>query len=147
MELDHLRPESIFDALKDIPTNLVYACRSCNGKKRHDWPAGVDNCTHKNGAGYLDPFVDDRAAYFRVLSNGTIESVQPPAAYIISRLALDRPLLRRLRRKRLLTATLKPRIEQAISRMQKQLPGLTGDQAASVSEVLDIMRVQLELLL
>lgn len=133
MELDHFRPEAYFEGLRDDPTNLVYACRSCNGKKRHDWPAGSGEITHVDGEGYLDPFVEQRTMYLRVLRSGFIEPLNPPGAYLVFKLGLNRPLLRSLRKRRILRNSLRPRVQAAID----ALHDLSGKSTPEVRDVLD----------
>ena len=144
MELDHFRPEALFAHLCDEPTNLVYACRSCNGKKRHDWPAGEGTMTHVNGAGYLDPFTDERQMYFRVAASGEVQPLNPPAAYLVSRLALNRPLLQMLRRRSILRACLKPKIEAAIALLEERIEH-SPHAASWLIQVRDVLRAQQEL--
>lgn len=114
MELDHFRPKSqkFFPHLKDDPLNLLLSCRSCNGKKRDDWPAGTStNDTHINGVGYVDPF-EDRQVYFEVGPDGRLLAKQPPAEYVIDQLALNRPLAVSVRNKVLVLRKLKSAIKQ-----------------------------------
>lgn len=114
MELDHFRPKSkkLFPHLKEDPLNLLLSCRSCNGKKRDDWPAGTKtNDTHVNGAGYVDPF-DDRQVYFEVGPDGCLLAKQPPARYVIDQLALNRPLAVSVRNKLLVLRKLESAAKQ-----------------------------------
>lgn len=114
MELDHFRPKakSFFPHLKEDPLNLLLSCRSCNGKKRDDWPAGTKtDDTHVNGAGYVDPF-DDRQLYFEVSPDGCLLAKQPPAKYVIDQLALNRPLAVSVRNKLIVLRKLKSAAEQ-----------------------------------
>lgn len=100
MELDHFRPKApdLFPHLKEDPFNLLFSCRSCNGKKRDDWPAGTGDETHIDGVGYVDPF-DDRQQYFGVDHEGKMFSKKAPAQYVIAQLALNRPLAVAVRRR------------------------------------------------
>lgn len=144
MELDHFRPQNDFQQLIDEPTNLVYACRSCNNKKRADWPAGTSAGTHVNGEGYIDGFIVQRSAFFLVQSDGTINARQIPAEYVIKRLALNRPLLKSLRRRAILRAELQQQINSALPKidaMIQQLPGHRRD----LEEIKQILQCQLAL--
>jgi hypothetical protein len=142
MELDHFRPEALFDALREEPTNLVYACRSCNGKKRHDWPAGSSEATHVNGEGYIDPFAGDRRTYFRLSDNGDLEVLLPPAGYMIRRMALNRPLLRCLRRRAILLGELRRRISAIVPRLKEEIEKASPEVAALLRELLAILQLQ-----
>lgn len=111
MQLDHFRPESFreFEHLANDPLNLHYACGRCNLFKSNHWPARGTPYTHDGESGFIDPFVENRAEYFRIRSDGTIEPVKPPARYIIGLLHLDREHLRKLRLLRILVAELRAR--------------------------------------
>ncbi len=100
MNLDHFRPRKYkeHENLISNPHNLIWACAGCNRLKLDDWPAlGLEE-TFVGDTGYLDPFVTKRCDYFAVESHGEIVPLQPPAAYIIIRLELNR-LSRRNKRK------------------------------------------------
>lgn len=119
MELDHFRPKSknFYPHLKNDPFNLLLSCRSCNGKKRDDWPAGTGtNDTHVNGVGYIDPF-DDRQLYFEVDPDGRMLAKQPPASYAIDQLALNRPLAVSVRHRTIVLRKLK----SAADRLQQEI--------------------------
>ena len=117
MELDHFRPKAktFFPHLKEDPFNLVLSCRSCNGKKSKDWPAGTSNetDTHINGAGYVDPF-EDRRVYFEVSQDGHLVAKQPPAQYVIDQLALNRPLAVSVRNKLIVVRKLESAAKQLL---------------------------------
>ena len=51
-------------------------------------------------AGYLDPFSVDRQDYFDLGGDGSLKPRKIPAEYMISSLALNRPFLRYIRRRR-----------------------------------------------
>lgn len=125
MELDHFRPkaEALFPELEDEPTNLVLSCRSCNGKKRDDWPAGkTKGKTHVGGYGYIDPFKVQRSLYFEVVSNGELRGKKAPAAYVIEHLSLNRPFAMAVRARRVLRV----RLHQAIDSLASDLKALDG---------------------
>lgn len=118
MELDHFRPkaEHHFPELKDEPTNLVLACRSCNGKKRDDWPAGKTvGRTHVEGVGYIDPFETNRTLYFEVEDGGSLKAREAPAAYMIEQLSLNRPFAVAVRARRHLRGKLHAAITALIA--------------------------------
>lgn len=50
----------------------------------------------------MDPFAEDRRAYFEVMPDGRIRPLQPPANYLIRLLRLDREYMRKLRELRML---------------------------------------------
>ena len=99
MQLDHFRPKKYpeFDTLKNDPNNLVWACCGCNRLKSSHWPALGTSNTVSGVEGFIDPFQDNRRAYFDVLINGKLQPLKPPAEYKIRLLALNRPIKRRIR--------------------------------------------------
>ena len=104
MQLDHFRPESFpeFAHLINDPRNIHYSCGRCNLWKSDCWPARGSDGTHNGSEGFVDPFVEDRRAYFEVLPDGRIQPKQSPAAYVIRLLRLDREFMRKLRELRIL---------------------------------------------
>lgn len=143
MELDHFRPQKQFPDLEEAPANLVYSCRSCNNKKRADWPAGAGTAnTHVGGEGYLDAFAVQRAAYLRVIDSGELEALQPPAMYLIRQLALNRPLMRHLRRRAILQDFLQRRLTDLIPRIEKRIPAAGPEDKPLFEEVLIFLRQQ-----
>lgn len=123
MQLDHFRPESFpeFEALSNDPLNLHYACARCNRWKWDHWPARGTPYTHDGANGFIDPFKEDRLEYFEVKSDGQLEAVKPPAAYMIGLLHLKREYLRKLREKRLLLAELRIRRASLKGELQADL--------------------------
>jgi hypothetical protein len=122
MELDHFRPKAgnYFPELEDEPTNLVLACRSCNGKKRDDWPAGTATAeTHVDGLGYIDPFETRRTLYFHVEGRGTLSALNAPADYMIEQLSLNRPFAVAIRARRLLRGKLHAAIRALIAELRR----------------------------
>jgi len=120
MQIDHFRPESFpeFEHLRDVPTNLHYACGRCNLLKWSHWPARGTAATHNGQDGFIDPFVEDRLEYFRIRSNGQIEGLRPPSQYIIRLLHLRREFLRKLRERRLLWRELEERVAAIKQRLE-----------------------------
>ena len=104
MQLDHFRPESLpeFEHLINDPRNIHYACGRCNLWKSYWWPARGSNGTHNGSEGFVDPFAEDRRAYFEVASDGSIRPLRAPAGYMIRLLRLDRVFLRKVRELRIL---------------------------------------------
>jgi hypothetical protein len=104
MQLDHFRPESFdeFGHLINNPRNLHYACGRCNLLKSNHWPARGIDAPHNGKDGFIDPFDDDRLAYFEISLNGEIRAIKSPATYVIRLLRLDREFLRKLRELRIL---------------------------------------------
>ncbi|MEW6499702.1 MAG: HNH endonuclease [Cyanobacteriota bacterium] len=102
MTLDHLRPQKKYAALQRDPKNLLWACLKCNNLKGDDWPAYglADGATINGEAGYIDPLEVDRRDYFELMDDGSFKARKVPAAYIIYSLALNRPFLRYIRRRR-----------------------------------------------
>ena len=111
MELDHFRPwnkkfgstkEKKFKHLRDVPTNLVHACGTCNGFKWAHWPTENPDTPYDHEKGWVDPFNEGRSEFFEIKSDGTIKGLKPPAEYQIKQLRLWRPLLKKLREMRIL---------------------------------------------
>jgi len=120
MELDHFRPHSIFDELKIDPFNLVLSCRSCNGKKSNDWPAGNDvSVTYVDEGGYIEPFKNLRSNFFCVNNSGNISALKHPAGYMIHRLGLNRPFLNKLRLKMILITRLNDKIVSTRAKLKE----------------------------
>lgn len=141
MELDHFRPKADhhFPELENEPTNLVLACRSCNGKKRDDWPAGKANAeTHADGLGYIDPFETNRPLYFEVEERGALIAKQAPAAYMIEQLSLNRPFAVAIRARRLLRG----KLHAAIDNLADELRAMDGSahQAGQLSRIADLLQ-------
>lgn len=109
--LDHFRPQKYFPLLVSDPVNLLWVCCRCNLLKRDHWPAKIitgSNVTFIGEEGFIDPFLEDRNSFFCIDSSGKLIALQPPANFIIDRLALNRPFLRLNRRRReLVRLTLK----------------------------------------
>lgn len=112
MQLDHFRPESFseYADLVNDPHNIHYSCGRCNIWKSNWWPAQGRVETHNGVEGFIDPFADDRRAYFKITHDGRIQSLQPPAAYMVRLLRLDRKFLRKLRELRMLRHQLRERV-------------------------------------
>ncbi|MBE2213968.1 MAG: HNH endonuclease [Opitutaceae bacterium] len=146
MELDHFRPKSIFTTRTNDPTNLVLACRSCNRLKKNDWPAGNTTDSHIDGEGYVDPFVDKRQEYFRVDEHGAVIPLKAPARYVERRLALNRPLLKRLRYRTILVLESRERINEICARIEDALADPTCPQKELLQDCLTGFRKELEIL-
>jgi hypothetical protein len=143
MELDHFRPQKHYPDLDNDPTNLVYSCRSCNNKKRADWPAGKGAAaTHVGGEGYLDMFAVQRNIYLHVVDSGELQALQPPAMYLIRRLALNRPLMRYLRRRAILQEALQRRLAELIPKVEKRIATAEVKDKPLFQEILDVLRQQ-----
>lgn len=106
MQLDHFRPwnksfgaekEKKFQHLKNEPTNLVHACRPCNGYKWAHWPTEDPAIEIDDRVGWVSPFRADRSEFFSVGVDGELSAAKPSAQYQIKILRLNRPLLKRQR--------------------------------------------------
>lgn len=108
MELDHFRPytRANFRHLEDDPNNFHHSCGRCNRLKSDKWPSTNPTEPHDGRVGFIDPFRDDRRKYFWVEPDGELTPLLPPAEYLIRTLAMNRPLLKRLRLRRMLRAEL-----------------------------------------
>lgn len=140
MELDHFRPKTKthFPELKDDPTNLVLACRSCNGKKRDDWPAKKESGkTHENGLGYVDPFHEERVDYFTVEELGTLTAKENPADYMIEQLALNRPFAVAVRARRFVRGKLHTAIADLVEEGRRI--GASSNQASDLVPIWNLL--------
>lgn len=115
MELDHFRPwnkgfgqdnEKKFNHLKHEPTNLVHACKVCNRFKWAYWPTEDPTKNYDDEKGWIDPFQEIRADFLNVERDGTISAKKAPGQYQITKLRLNRPLLKRQREFRLIQSNL-----------------------------------------
>jgi 5-methylcytosine-specific restriction endonuclease McrA len=106
MEIDHFKPwgkkfkpeqEQKFSHLKHEPSNLVHSCGVCNGFKWSHWPTEDPSVCFDHEKGWVDPFELVRADFFAVEQDGTVSPIKAPAQFQISKLRLNRPLLKRQR--------------------------------------------------
>ena len=126
MTIDHFRPKDKYPQLENDPTNLLWACHTCNHQKDNDWPA----YQHNNGTiyqkrGYIDPFATDRDTYFVIhTDSGEIHPRQPPAAYMIKKLNLNRQFLKMQRIRYYLKDRIVKRVEKGLDRVSNKLSSL-----------------------
>ena len=78
-DLDHFQPQSLFPQLAAEYTNMVYACRRCNGVKQDQ---EVD-----------DPFATMTEARVRTMPDGTVKGADDVATRLILTLDLNSPRL------------------------------------------------------
>lgn len=106
MELDHFRPwqkkfkpdgDRKFEHLQHEPSNLVHACGVCNGFKWSHWPTEDPDRCFDEEKGWIHPFDNIRADFLEVIESGAIVAKKAPAQYQITKLRLNRPLLKRQR--------------------------------------------------
>lgn len=76
-EKDHLIPESLAEEYgkNELITdyyNLVYACKTCNQKKKKQWPFNHINFINDGNTGYVDPATDEYDNHLEFDSNGKI---------------------------------------------------------------------------
>jgi HNH endonuclease len=115
--IDHFRPQSKFKALKDIITNLYYACPICNKFKSDDWP---NEPVDLSLICYPDPSDFNYTDLFTIdITNHTLEGKHVSANYLINRLYLNRPQLVYERRETLLNLKLKSLIAETTILIQK----------------------------
>jgi 5-methylcytosine-specific restriction endonuclease McrA len=149
MDLDHFRPKGLrrFEHLTDEPLNLIYTCKSCNGLKSDWWPAKGKAATHNGREGFLDPFAVNRHDYFAFFRDGAIRGKMAPAYYMIGLLALDRPLLRRLREQRVLKSELAVLVAPLKQMAEELIAGKAGVDVSKMSRLTLEMTDRLERLL
>lgn len=139
MELDHFRPRKYpqHHHLVNDPTNLVWSCRGCNNLKRDHWPALGTGSSIRGNEGFVDPFNDDRADFFRVESDGELIALKPPAQYMIMILVLNRVSRRRLREKRIIMQELIQEIDRQAQLLKDTLTTeLSKHQRGNLEEAL-----------
>lgn len=147
MELDHLRPKK-YDEYKHLvndPNNLIWACRGCNRIKSDHWPALGSEETFVGEEGFIDAFVHNRREYYEVLSDGEIVALRPPAKYVITYLALNRPTKKRLREIRYLKQLWIQEFDQEIIKLEHLLecsPKLNDHQRTSLEKLVQWLRIQ-----
>lgn len=134
MELDHFRPWSRpeFAHLKNDPNNFHHGCPRCNRLKAANWPSTKKDSSHDGVVGFVDPFAEDRSKYFAVNPDGTLVRLKNPAAYIAMLLQLDRPLLQRLRLRRLL----RREVNAYITRMLPEIEAAKSGKGSMTKEQL-----------
>ena len=144
MQLDHFRPQMYpeFDHLKNDPNNLVWACGGCNRLKGSHWPALGTPDTVNGVQGFIDPFLDNRRAYFDVSPNGKLKALKPPAKYKIRILALNRPIKRRIRELRQIRQS---SLKQLASKAQKIEDLIKHDKTMSSDTKRDLEDIALDL--
>jgi hypothetical protein len=89
-QLDHYRPQTLFEDLICDFYNLYYACYHCNKWKSDKWPS--EELLAK-GIGFVDFCQDNFDRHFRVLSNGRLEPLTESASYTEAALRLNSPHL------------------------------------------------------
>lgn len=139
MQLDHFRPEALFEALSNDPLNLHYGCARCNLLKSKHWPAGQASHCHDNEIGFIDPFDEDRTEYFVVGDDGVIVAIRNPAKYLIGLLHLQREHLRKLRLRRLLLAEVKVQIDRVKTEAEADLHAGRQSDPQRVIEICELL--------
>ncbi|MEQ1851555.1 MAG: HNH endonuclease [Chthoniobacteraceae bacterium] len=135
MQIDHFRPytRAGFEHLENAPENFHHACVRCNSLKSDKWPSTHRTEPHDGFVGFVDPFADDRRAYFKVAEDGELIPLKHPAQYLIRVLALNRRHLKLLRLRRILHAKLRSYFSENSDRWEKAARGeggMTVEQAA-----------------
>ena len=81
-EIDHFVPQRLDDNLKDVYSNLVYSCFTCNRKKGKKWPT-EDPEIHNDGyVGFVDPASDEYNNHLGRDDQGKILSYTPVGEYM-----------------------------------------------------------------
>ena len=147
MQLDHLKPQQLFPALKNDPDNLVLSCPKCNRLKSCHWPAdptlGID--------GFLDPFTANRIDWYHILPCGEIKETNPATGIKIELLQINRPARKQLRRRRLIEQRIQAIDSEVHNRLvalrdvigSKEIP---GDDKGQLVEQIILLREQIDLL-
>lgn len=142
MEMDHFRPwRKKFGALKELkfeylvnePTNLVHSCGVCNGFKLAYWPTENPDLEYDHEKGWIDPFKECRADFFKIQDDGSIIDLKAPAKYQIKKLRLNRPLLNRLREYRLILEILENTQKPKWQGIVEERPGTEHAKTAALA--------------
>lgn len=89
--IDHFRPQSKFEDLVNIITNLYHCCPICNKFKSNDWKNEPNDL---NTICYPDPSDHNYTELFNLDTNNfTLEGKYLASSYLINRLYLNRPQL------------------------------------------------------
>jgi uncharacterized protein (TIGR02646 family) len=90
--VEHFRPKSLrrFRHLRNVYSNLYYACPQCNRFKGTRWPARQ---TLTRGSGFVDPCAQDPMDHFAFDIEGGIAGRTIAGKYTISHVRLDRKFL------------------------------------------------------
>jgi hypothetical protein len=114
--IDHFRPQSKFKELKNVITNLYYACPICNKFKSGDWknePNDLEIIC------YPDPSDHNYSDLFELDTNNyTLIGRYVSARYLVNRLYLNRPQLVYQRREYFLTVKAMALIKDATNLME-----------------------------
>ena len=125
--VDHFRPKSRpeFKYLICRYSNLLYACRDCNGFKGATWPHAK---LTRLGFRFLNPCREDMSAQWTAAEGGRLVPKTRAAEYMIARLQLNRQFLCDWRREK---RELRWRIEDV---------GATVSMARKDRELVDALR-------
>lgn len=118
--VEHYKPKSKnqFKSLKNVFSNLFYACAICNTFKGDAWPATINADASK--VGFLDPSLVDYSDFFQVNhSTGLISSTYPAGTYMIFQIYLNRPQLI---------------LERRLAMLHEELDQIVADFSALLSE-------------
>lgn len=89
--IDHFRPQSKFEDLVNIITNLYHCCPICNKFKSNDWQNEPNDL---NTICYPDPSDYNYTELFNLDTNNfTLEGKYLASSYLINRIYLNRPQL------------------------------------------------------
>ena len=103
LTVDHFMPQEAGGS--DDIENLVYACHACNLHKSTAWSATAPPVLH--------PLRTEMTLHFRLISDGSLQSLSPEGAQHIETLHLNRPpLVEHRKNKALLQALLASEIER-----------------------------------
>lgn len=81
-EIDHFVPQRLDKTLRDVYSNLVYSCFTCNRKKGKKWPT-EDPGLHNDGQiGFVDPGCDDYDNHLGRDDQGKIIAYTPLGEYM-----------------------------------------------------------------
>lgn len=144
MAIDHFRPEVHFPKLSHNPGNLVLACPKCNRSKWHHWPCEKkeDMPSYSGNVGFIDPFTEDRKKFFSVRVDGVLESVKPPATYMLKILNLNRKARIQVRRRRIIQNEVQFLIQACSDCIQRVLNSARKGELAAKEAMQELEKLQ-----
>jgi hypothetical protein len=137
--IDHFKPQSKFEHLTHVITNLYHCCPICNKFKLDDWP---NDCDNLDVVCYPDPSDHNYCDIFEISpSNYNIKGKYVAAEYVVNRLYLNRPQLVYERREYFLTT----RAMELITEAKSVLEVAIDNDSVNKKDLLNLSAVMLKM--
>lgn len=142
LTIDHFQPRS--KGGSDEPSNLIYACPSCNQFKQDYWPKT------ETAPQLWNPRRDPASEHFIELENGELTAITPVGSFSIKRLRLNRSQLiatRRRRKQQTEVMRLLQRYQETalwLAQANTQLSELAIEQQSLLKEQRELLRMLLQ---